>query len=141
MKRESIFVFVTLLAGLTIGELIRISPQSQDGLATPTFFLNAKSANVVAKKGDTVDLSCQTSSPWQLCSWQHPEGDWCDRLSVSKYLTSCQNHDRVRYEVNEKNYIWVLGIMFPVSESFQKWRESSRPGIGLLSDCCGYESQ
>ncbi len=53
---------------------------------------------MVARVGETLELSCRTTSPWNLCGWRQPSGVWCDRLSTSKYASSCFGNDRVRYK-------------------------------------------
>ena len=84
---------------LSTTDLIIISPPaSEKGL--DTFRISAKSQDVVAKVGDTIDLTCRTSRPWHLCSWYMPKGDWCHRLSSEKYATSCKENERIRFQVS-----------------------------------------
>ena len=58
---------------------------------------------MVARAGETVDLTCRTTKEWRLCGWLQPQAagadEWCDRLSSSKYDSACESNDRVRYKV------------------------------------------
>ena len=55
---------------------------------------------MVARVGESVDLTCRTSTEWRLCGWLQPKAEeWCDRLSSSKYDSACDTNDRVRYKV------------------------------------------
>ena len=55
---------------------------------------------MVARAGESVDLTCRTSTEWRLCGWLQPKAEeWCDRLSSSKYDSACDTNDRVRYKV------------------------------------------
>ncbi len=98
--------------------LVQLSPSSDAFAERPVFHLSAKSGDVVARAGDSVDLTCRTSAPWHLCSWRVPPGDtWCDRLSTSKYQQSCHGDDRIRFQVAGKkvvsrSYSIALILMF-----------------------------
>lgn len=88
-------------------EMVLISAPSQSnsgGAATPTFRIEAKSRPLVARVGDTVDLSCVTDSAWHLCSWKQPQegGVGCYRLSTDKYASSCHGDARIRYQVSNQ---------------------------------------
>lgn len=98
------FLFLFVIIVFVSGDLVLISPPSGDdegGDATPTFYVSAKSRDLVVRGGDTVDLTCHTSQAWHLCSWRMPSADWCDRLSHSKYDTSCPTNSRVRFQVSK----------------------------------------
>ncbi len=84
-------------------QLVLMSPSSDAFAARPEFHLSAKSADVVTREGEQVDLTCRTSAAWHLCSWRAPgDGDvWCDRLSTDRYAQSCHGDDRIRFQVSE----------------------------------------
>ena len=69
---------------------------------------------MVARAGESIDLTCRTTKDWRLCGWLQPqaagEGEWCDRLSSSKYDSACDNNDRIRYKVRG-GPILVKGII------------------------------
>ena len=104
-----------LLGAITLasaGDLVVISPQSGvgkdgDSSATPTFYISAKSHDLVVRGGDTVDLTCHSSEAWHLCSWMMPSSEWCHRLSHTKYDKSCPSNSRVRFQVRDH---WLLKI-------------------------------
>ena len=70
------------------------------------FCVVRRSHSVVARAGDAVDLTCRTSAAWRLCGWLRPgadAGEYCDRLSTSKYDSACAHDSRVRYKVRMRN--------------------------------------
>ena len=89
----TLFVHLSVAKDLIV--FSRPSDVGEDGL-----YIRAKTRDLVVGFGDTVDLTCKTSIDWDLCGFTQPNGDRCNRLSESKYSTSCKNNERISYHVS-----------------------------------------
>ena len=58
-----------------------------------------RSAPKWAKIGDSLTLTCKTSQAWDLCRWEMPNGQKCDRRSNEVYSVSCMENARVKFKV------------------------------------------
>lgn len=114
-------------------DLVKIVPSSSAARST-SFHLSAKSDNMVARVGSTIDLSCHTSEKWHLCSWRLPEGAWCDRLSSTKYQTACENQEKVIFQVEPNPSGISKEPIFPKSLRYLQ-RNIRRAGVDAKKDC------
>ena len=66
---------------------------------TQGFHMVEKSGPQWVTVGQTIRLTCKTSSSWNLCRWILPSEHICDRRIDELYDVSCNHNSRVKFQV------------------------------------------
>ena len=64
-----------------------------------------KSAPKWITEGQTIELTCKTNKPWNICRWTLPNGKNCDGNKVNLYEVACQYDSRIKFMVSD--LFWI----------------------------------
>ena len=59
-----------------------------------------KSAPKWITEGQTIELTCKTNKPWNICRWTLPNGKNCDGNKGNLYEVACQYDSRIKFIVS-----------------------------------------
>ena len=64
-----------------------------------------KSAPKWITEGQTIELTCKTNKPWNICRWTLPNGKNCDGNKGNLYEVACQYDSRIKFLVSIEHIV------------------------------------